>query len=399
MYVESVSLTDFRCFEKASTTFVYPGVAALPEGALPNVTLLIGINGAGKTSLLKAISLGVLAPIIEGLGYRPYYLVKKSKEGSTIKLNYQIRNQDTEFRESQNLVTGNSYSNSLTIDSYGQESLFKKPNLAHYGEKKQLLNSYHSDTSPAYFMLGYGALRRTELAENIDSRWSRSRHPRFQRVASLFDDAISILPLASWYPSVKKRKKELLALLNGLLPEDTRFTGKFLDNDALFEHRGATLPFDTLSDGYRSYVGLVADLLNYLHKIAPEKSPLTEMSGVVMIDDIDVHLHPAWQREIVPKLASTFPKLQFIITTHSPLVVGTVHAANIRVVEENQIYQFTEQTTGKSADQILMSSYFGLDSPRSPATEKKLKKISKRVARTHDPKAAVEFLKELTGKK
>jgi len=71
MYVESVSMTDFRCFENASTTFVYPGTTALPEGALPNVTLLIGINGAGKTSLLKAISLGVLAPIVENLGYRP----------------------------------------------------------------------------------------------------------------------------------------------------------------------------------------------------------------------------------------------------------------------------------------------------------------------------------------
>ena len=65
MYVESVSMTDFRCFEKAETMFVYPGVEGLPKDALKNVTLLIGINGAGKTSLLKAVALGVLAPALQ----------------------------------------------------------------------------------------------------------------------------------------------------------------------------------------------------------------------------------------------------------------------------------------------------------------------------------------------
>ena len=53
MYVESVTMTDFRCFEKAEGTFVYPGKEVLPEDALNNVTLLMGINGAGKTSTLR----------------------------------------------------------------------------------------------------------------------------------------------------------------------------------------------------------------------------------------------------------------------------------------------------------------------------------------------------------
>ena len=83
MFVESVSLTDFRCFEKASTTFVYPGVVDLPEGALPNVTLLIGINGAGKTSLLKGVALAFLAPVISQAGYFPSLLIRKNRvEGS-----------------------------------------------------------------------------------------------------------------------------------------------------------------------------------------------------------------------------------------------------------------------------------------------------------------------------
>jgi predicted ATPase len=403
MYVESVSMTDFRCFAKAETTFVHPGTAGLPADALKNVTLLIGVNGAGKTSLLKALALGVLAPIHDGLGYRPYSLVRKdARPGDRVArvvVSYRLRNQDAEFKADRADLAAQSFSHELGIESYGTESSFHPPVVRSLLSGKPLLKSFHDAESPSFFLLGYGALRRTEHVENVDSKWSRARHPRFQRVAGLFDDAITLLPLASWFPSIptKKRAKEVRECLNGLLPGTTQFTGTFQDNDALFDHNGIVLPFGALSDGFRSYVGLVSDMLNHLHKVAPEKAKLTDLAGVVMIDDIDVHLHPAWQREVLPRLAATFPKLQFIVTTHSPLVVGTVHAANVRVVEENEIREFTEATDGKSADQILVSSYFGLKSPRSPAKEKKLKRIAKRAAATHDPKAAVDFLKELTG--
>jgi predicted ATP-binding protein involved in virulence len=56
------------------------------------------------------------------------------------------------------------------------------------------------------------------------------------------------------------------------------------------------------------------------------------MTGVVLVDDIDLHLHPSWQRTVVSKLASTLPRLQFIVTSHSPLVAGNLYAENIRVV-------------------------------------------------------------------
>lgn len=385
MYVESVSMTDFRCFEKAETTFVYTGTKGLPQDAMDNVTLLIGVNGAGKTSLLKAVALCTLEPIIYETGYRAYYLVNRkstSRKYGTGEISAEIFINDEQFGDVK-------YLSRLEIECVDNSERFdpKQKNALHLSFNE--LNT---------FLLGYGATRRSEYLENLDSQRSRRRHPRFQRVAGLFEEFITLYPLAAWYPSLKTkaRAKEVRELLNSLLPERTQFTGECKDGDGLFNNDGVVLPFGSLSDGFRSYIGLIADMLYHMHTVMP-KGKLTELAGVVMIDDIDVHLHPAWQREIVPLLAKTFPKLQFIITTHSPLVVGTVHAANIRVVEENQIRRFTEETDGKSADQILMSSYFGLKSPRSPAKEKKLKRIAKRVADTHDPKAAVDFLKELTG--
>ncbi len=116
-----------------------------------------------------------------------------------------------------------------------------------------------------------------------------------------------------------------------------------------------------------------------------------------MIDDIDLHLHPKWQRMVVPSIARAFPKLQFIVTSHSPLVAGTLHAKNVRVIESNQIRTYQYELHGMSADQILLSDYFNMDTTRSEAKEKRLSKISENLADTGDPKIAIEYLRELAG--
>ncbi len=82
MYISSVNVHDFRCFRRAVTSFVHAGAPLETlNGALPNVTLMVGINGSGKTTILRAVALGVLAPILKESGYRPYYLVRIPKTG------------------------------------------------------------------------------------------------------------------------------------------------------------------------------------------------------------------------------------------------------------------------------------------------------------------------------
>jgi predicted ATPase len=420
MYVESVSLTDFRCFEKAETTFVYPEIKGLPKDALKNVTLLIGINGAGKTSLLKAVALGLLGPVIGQSGYTPRHLMRRPRLNDSvvkeaviecnangneayfttgqlvIKL-YLSRIRDTEYFNKFSWLEKDK--GIVQAISHPRYPGFPSIDLTSKANADRLLGSLYEELSPEYFILAYGATRRIINVQDFNYSPSRQRHFRFERVAGIFDELLTLYPIAAWFPlvSIKSRAAEIVNTINSLLPPSTRFLGVCVEGDALFEQNGIDLPLGALSDGFRSYIGLIADMLYHMHTVSPKKK-LVDLAGVVMIDDIDVHLHPGWQREIVPKLATTFPKLQFIITTHSPLVVGTVHAANIRVVEDNEIHQSTEEADGRSADQILMSSYFGHISPRSPAKEKKLTRIAKRVADTHDPKAAIAFLKELTGK-
>jgi predicted ATPase len=383
VYVYEVAIKNFRCFEHASTTFVTPNTTDLDKHALPNVTVLIGINGTGKTSVLKAVALGLLSDILSQSGYHPYYLVRRTDPfNSDYDADIQVY-----YTPPPNHLLFDMTPNHLPL-----VTLEPLDGLESFGQPKLPKPDKH------IFAVGYGATRRTEYLENLDGQRSKRRHPRFQRVAGLFEDYITLYPLAAWYPILKskKRAREVRDLLNSLLPERTQFTGECIEGEGMFRVDGVDLPFAALSDGFRSYIGLLVDLLYHLHTESPKKK-LTSVRGVVLVDDIDVHLHPAWQRDVVPKLSKTFPKLQFIVTTHSPLVVGSVHAANIRVIEGNTIQEFKEQAEGRSADQILMSSYFGLNMTRSTATELELKKLAKRAANTHDPQPAIDFLKTLTG--
>lgn len=425
MYVEKLTMKDFRCFEQAEVTFVYPGKEGLPADALNNVTLLIGINGTGKTSVLKAVALAQLSPIIGSSGFFPRHLVRVSAEKSPVSIarvstSFPVAERRDEATDEPSIsfavqsfppylnpgaevnvgrvedgeVIGNhSWISSEFFSFSGMATGLDRPSMT------DLSNPFYKERNHRFFLLGYGAMRRNESVEYMDSFRKGSRHVRFQRVAGLFLDDITLTPLSGWYSSIKvdSLQREVRELLNQLLPQGTEFTGEFKDADAIFNHNGVDLPFGALSDGFRSYIGLVADMLYHLNYVCPKKSKLTDLTGIVMIDDIDVHLHPKWQREVVPKLATTFPKLQFIITSHSPLVAGTLHAANIRVVEDNQIHEYTERIHGLNADQILTSSYFMLDSSRSPAAEATLNRIARRVADTHDPAPAIEFLKELAG--
>ncbi|MBL8619240.1 MAG: AAA family ATPase [Deltaproteobacteria bacterium] len=95
------------------------------------------------------------------------------------------------------------------------------------------------------------------------------------------------------------------------------------------------LPVAQLSDGVRNTLGLVADLAHRCVRLNPHHgaAAIARTSGVVMIDEVDMHLHPGWQQQVVPALLDAFPRLQFVVSTHSPHVLSTVPRECIRVLE------------------------------------------------------------------
>ena len=128
----------------------------------------------------------------------------------------------------------------------------------------------------------------------------------------------------------------------------------------LNSHGVGQLKVSMLSDGVRNIVSLVADIAYRCYKLNPHLgvNACLETTGIILVDEIDMHLHPAWQQTIVNDLCLAFPSIQWIMTTHSPQVLSTVKAESIRILESSDVANVSQpsyQTQGVSSHEILMN--------------------------------------------
>lgn len=411
MHVKSVSISNFRCFDSTEVTFELPTVSRSKEendNALPNVTLLLGINGSGKSTILKAVTLSVLAPVIQASGYRPYYLIRRGNNGSSpdkaeIIPQLILHGEEIGEKEQYGLpMNFDARHGGACIELRGDYEVIKSTG----NDRDENFARMFDDDSSAFFMVAYGATRRVEEADRFSSNQAKSRSLRYQRVAGLFEEYVALRPMGSWLAKLKAgnsdRFEEIETILNLLLPSDVSFTGRFLDTEPLFNSRGIEIPYGALSDGYRDFIGVIGDLLYHMTRCCDPEYKLDQVTGVVMIDDVDLHLHPNWQRTVIESISRSFPNIQFIVSSHSPLVASQLHSQNIRMIESaggaTSVKIYSEQIHGLNADQALTGSYFGLTTTRPPRKVKKLNEIANRAAEG-DPNASIDFLRELAGRK
>jgi predicted ATP-binding protein involved in virulence len=102
-------------------------------------------------------------------------------------------------------------------------------------------------------------------------------------------------------------------------------------------------------------LAMAADMAFRCSQLNPElgENVANETPGIVLIDEIDMHLHPEWQQTVITRLMEVFPKLQFIVSTHSSEVISTVSNKHIRIVKNGEVLTPTKQTAAVSSDQIL----------------------------------------------
>jgi len=235
---------------------------------------------------------------------------------------------------------------------------------------------------------GYGALRRSAEASVEGSTSGHS-------AASLFSDDAQLISGSEWLlradyaastttdDRAAIRRDKIRAALIGLLPDvsDIRVAG--LDEETprpridVQTHYG-WVPMRALSLGYRSMIAWVVDLASRMFEAYPESAdPLAE-PAIALVDEIDLHLHPRWQREITEHLDRLFPNVQFVVTAHSPLVVqgaGVTNVAVLRRVRDHvEILNDPEEVRGWRVDQILTSDLFGLRSARPVEIERLLER-------------------------
>jgi predicted ATP-binding protein involved in virulence len=113
------------------------------------------------------------------------------------------------------------------------------------------------------------------------------------------------------------------------------------------------LELDQLSAGYRNQIALILDFAYRLSVVNPHLDNPLESPAILLIDEIELHLHPKWQQTIIPHLRKIFPNTQLIVTTHSPQVLTTVDYENISILKDNSVYHVTESTKGAEAKRML----------------------------------------------
>lgn len=386
MWVEEISLDNIKCFDKQT---IRTGSDNKPY---PWVTFL-GENGTGKSTVLQAIALLLAGPegaaqLLKPLGW----LKEESKPGKMTLRLHQGKNDPGQYGGEKKERKIFQYTFYVTGEQRQtiNNKVFTEPVITEDTNNRIMSWLRENALLPkgkGWFGAGYGAFRRLTRSNRILVP-SLQQPLRYTNFYSQFREDESLEAFETWLVYLdyrisknndrlaKKQKQWGINAINQLLPDGNQFDSIDANGRILFKTGNSKVSTVALSDGFRSVMALAGDLIWRLIEAFPESSnPLNE-SGVVLIDELDIHLHPTWQRDIAGLLRQTFPHIQFIMATHSPLVAASAgeDAVTYRFFrkDNNVEIERIQNIHLMSVDQILRSDAFGLVSAFSPETQQKI---------------------------
>lgn len=389
MKIRRLSVAGLRGFDQATFEFD------------PHFTLLVGVNGVGKSSVLEAlrVSLSRVLPKFTASRSTPLAFAAEDIRQVSAALTVDL---DLEFPEGQrNLLLHKPRERFVP----GEEGSVRNATLD-TPEREELSPPHWPKADPSGnqpIAIYFGTRRSHPTDEQI--KIGRSRGGQ----AAAFADALSdVRPLhlrdmASWMLAQEALAEELPRArfhLEALKSAAARFlptcTGLRATNGAdkprlLISKDGIELDVRYLSEGERGVLVLALDLARRLSQANPVlDDPVREGVGVVLIDEIDMHMHPLWQRQIVPLLTETFRGCQFIATTHSPQVIGEVAHDRILLIKDGHVYS-PARSFGIDSSRVLEEV---MDTKsRNAGVEAKIAKIAKLIGDGKADSARAEIKK------
>ena len=392
MRLLEINLTNFRCFESLEIAF--------PTST--NICVFVGDNGAGKSAILDAIALG-LAPVARRFNQtpgdrsrralditEPPWYADRSDRAILMSLSepyYRLLLQA--YMEGQGIQ--------WDVHLLRDKSLRTKRQVPRMIGTRELYEALDADvhqvaeqtggTVPvfAYYGTNRAVIDIPQRQRDFQTKFSRETAiNRALDPVSRFKDAFMWFFAMERDELVLKDEKKDFSFrlpvleavrraLHAMLPEfaDPRITTQplhFLLSRKNSDGSTIDLFAEQLSDGYRTMLALVMDFARRLAQANPQLPDPLATEAILMIDEVDLHLHPLWQQRIVPDLARTFPNTQIILTTHSQEVLTTVSPEAIFIIRNGKIHPCTMPTYGAKSPDVAVE-VMGVKSQRPPGNE------------------------------
>lgn len=361
---ENLEIENFRNYERFSLDFH------------ERLTVLTGVNGAGKTAVLEALKV-ILSVPVGVFGYQAVGIKRddahlapqlgNSSRVSQVEPHYPVSIKaavvcgDERFEVIRSLngprrktVGANSefrkYCESLKGELIEDSSAKTAPLLAVYGVERLVKEIPRKASVPTSRLSAYDNVLdpRSDLnqlssyieyldAQRLDAisaEESLEMNADAQQLQSIFDSCNSILEPTGWGNARWDRKAKSVVLTH--------------------EQHGI-LPLSLMATGTKICAGLALDIASRMGRLNPHLSGEAlrhHTPGIVLIDEVDMHLHPSWQKRILPTLLETFPAVQFIVTTHSPMVIANAETASVRALKDNKAHT-PEYAQGLDIEKVI----------------------------------------------
>lgn len=395
MYLEKLQLHNFRCFKDIEIDFH------------KKLTIIVGANGAGKSSIMEGAAIAISSLFIKMDGLP----AKKIDKGQARLEAYVVGSTKDVQAQYPVVVTASAFVDDGNIGSQRLEkkhlqwtrSLSSSNGQTLYGNAKEITSlglAYQErirkgDTNLVLPMIAYyGTGRLWDYHREKQSDVFEVNN-RLNGYIDCVDGTANIKLMMNWFSKMTVQKYQNMELGLDKIPEleavysameacyrkitgysEVKVQYSMGTRELEIAYRNEDdewmrIPINQLSDGYKSTISLVADIAYRMAVLNPQllDKVCTETNGIVLIDEIDLHLHPTWQQRILEDLADIFPKLQFIVSTHAPSVVSSAKSENLLILDKYEVYEPSGEVHGRDTNTIVSSV---MNASERPTSVKKL---------------------------
>ena len=386
MRVSSLTLANVRAIETATFRFQ------------PGFNLVAGVNGVGKTTVLDTLAV-CFSAVVRHANRHPRY--GRLFEADDIRVGVGALQAECEFecrgREYRYQLHRFRDSNPLQGTEWSREDERAYGRLAIEEFRYGIPTGANGGAPDGQVLSVLFSTNRSVASDQTARQGAAAGGVASAFVGALLNRGLQMREFAAWMRVQQALSSEQPAakqMLAGLDKAVTRFlpgyrnlrpAGDGSSRSLRIDHGDTSLRVRDLSDGERGMLAMVLDLTRRLAQANPKmQDPAADAEAIVLIDEIELHLHPGWQRRIVGNLTETFPKCQFIATTHSPQVLGEVEHDCIQIMEDGEVYPPTH-SFGVDSSRVL-EEIMGAD-PRTNEIQMLLANVSQEVGQQRYAKA------------